>query len=456
MTTLKLIDKASLNTLAIGINKIINDRIKIETDRAKASEGTLQGSINAIPTTTIVQNANAIAAINDADSGILTQSKQYAENQASTVQTNLNLVSSKVNTNTTDISSIKEVNISQSNKITSLETKIGIEKSDLVEPTGIYKKINDLQTSLGNIDMSGAINTAKSYTDQKITDLVNGADSALDTLKELGDALGNSENALSALTTTVSNKANLIHTHEVANINGLSTVASSGSYSDLSNKPTLSSFEYTHPQYTDMHTLEDAINQLLYVSPVVSTLTASPNGGTFEIGAIISSPITFSWTINKTITSQSLTDCTISNATLRTVQYTGSNISANKTFTLTVSDGKNSSNRSITYTFQHRKYWGVSTLPGTYNSAFIKSLTSSEFSTTKAKSSFNIISGTGQYIFYCFPTAWGTPTFNVGGFKGGFEKIATIDFTNASGNTTSFDIWKSENSNLGTQSIIVE
>lgn len=456
MTTLKLIDKASLNTLAIGINKIINDRIKIEIDRAKASEGTLQSSINAIPTTTIIQNANDILAINDVDSGILAQAKKYAESQASLVQTNLNLVSSKTDTNTTDISSIKEVNTSQSSKIDSIETKIGVEKTELVEPTGIYKKINDLQTSIGNIDMSGAINTAKSYTDQKITDLVNGADSALDTLKELGDALGDSENALSALTTTVSNKANLIHTHEVTNITGLSTVASSGSYTDLSNKPGLSDFEYTHPQYTNMHTLADAIDQLLYVSPVVSTLTASPNGSTFEIGATISSPITFSWTTNKTITSQSLTDCTISNTTLRTVQYTGANITANKTFTLTISDGKNSANKSITYTFQHKRYWGVSTLPGTYNSAFIKSLTSSEFSTTKAKSSFNVTTGTGQYIFYCFPATWGTPVFNVGGFKGGFEKISTIDFTNASGNVTSFDIWKSENSNLGTQSIIVE
>lgn len=456
MTTLKLIDKASLNALAIGINKIINDRVKIETDRAKASEGTLQSSISSIPTATIVQNTNDILAINDADSGILSQAKKYAESQAGLVQTNLNSVSSKVDANTTDISSIKEVNTSQSSKITSLETKVGIEKADSVEPTGIYKKINDLQVSIGNIDMSGAINTAKSYTDQKITDLVNGADSALDTLKELGDALGDNESALSALTNTVSNKANLVHTHNLSDVNGLSTVASSGSYTDLSNKPTISDFEYTHPQYTNMHTLADALDQLLYVSPVVNTLTASPNGGTFEIGATISSPITFTWTVNKTITSQSLTDCTISNANLRTVQYTGANITAGKTFTLTVSDGKNSANKSIIYTFQHKRYWGVSTLPGTYNSTFIKSLTSSEFSTTKAKSSFTVTAGTGQYIFYCFPATWGTPVFTVGGFKGGFEKAATIDFTNASGNVTSFDIWKSENLNLGTQSIIVE
>lgn len=38
------------------------------------------------------------------------------------------------------------------------------------------------------------LNSAKSYTDQKITDLVNGAPQLLDTLKELADAIANDEN----------------------------------------------------------------------------------------------------------------------------------------------------------------------------------------------------------------------------------------------------------------------
>jgi predicted nucleic acid-binding Zn-ribbon protein len=38
------------------------------------------------------------------------------------------------------------------------------------------------------------LNSARSYTDQKITDLVNGAPQLLDTLKELADAIGNDEN----------------------------------------------------------------------------------------------------------------------------------------------------------------------------------------------------------------------------------------------------------------------
>ena len=87
---------------------------------------------------------------------------------------------------------------------------------------------------------------------------------------------------------------------------------------------------------------------------------------------------------------------------------------------------------------------------------FILGLSGKEFCTGREKGAFSLTAGAGQYMFYCFPATYGTPTFNVGGFDGGFELAATIDFTNASGNTTSFVIWKSENANLGTQSIIVK
>lgn len=47
----------------------------------------------------------------------------------------------------------------------------------------------------------------QTYVDNKISDLVNGAGPALDTLKELADALGNDSSFASNLTTTLSNKA---------------------------------------------------------------------------------------------------------------------------------------------------------------------------------------------------------------------------------------------------------
>lgn len=52
-------------------------------------------------------------------------------------------------------------------------------------------------------DIESALSDAKSYADGKISDLVNGAPVALDTLKELADKLGDGEDALNALITQV-------------------------------------------------------------------------------------------------------------------------------------------------------------------------------------------------------------------------------------------------------------
>ena len=70
----------------------------------------------------------------------------------------------------------------------------------------------------------------KTQVDKKVSDLVNSAPETLDTLNELANALGNDPN----FATTV---ANQIGTK--ANTSDLSAVATSGSYNDLSDKPTI-------------------------------------------------------------------------------------------------------------------------------------------------------------------------------------------------------------------------
>jgi hypothetical protein len=72
----------------------------------------------------------------------------------------------------------------------------------------------------------------QTYVDNKITQLVNGAPGTLDTLKEIADQLATDESAVGAITTTLAGKANT---------SSLATVATSGSYNDLTNKPTATS-----------------------------------------------------------------------------------------------------------------------------------------------------------------------------------------------------------------------
>ena len=63
-----------------------------------------------------------------------------------------------------------------------------------------------------------ALSAAGTYVDEKIAGLVNSAPATLDTLKELADALGSDKNFSTTVTTALSGKSPVGHTHTSANI----------------------------------------------------------------------------------------------------------------------------------------------------------------------------------------------------------------------------------------------
>ena len=203
----------------------------------------------------------------------------------------------------------------------------------------------------------------------------------------------------------------------------------------------------------DVSNVKEALDKLLYTPPSINSFSANPPAVDYDVGNA-QGPITFSWVPNKAITSQSLTDIGDIPVSDRSAQY-NSIISSDKTFTLTISDGKQSASRSLTYRFMHRAYWGASTAPASYTGAFISSLSDSRLTTTRT-GTVRVTAGAGQYIYYCFPASWGTPTFNVGGFDGGFELVDTLSFTNNYGITTTYVIWKSDNPNLDSVTILIK
>lgn len=64
---------------------------------------------------------------------------------------------------------------------------------------------NEMSATSDNVVKNKVI---KAYVDNLINGLINGAPAALDTLKELADALGNNDDAIAALTNLISTKAN--------------------------------------------------------------------------------------------------------------------------------------------------------------------------------------------------------------------------------------------------------
>ena len=82
------------------------------------------------------------------------------------------------------------------------------------------------------------------YVDTKVANLVNSAPTTLDTLGEVATAIQNNASVVEALNSAIGSKANSTD---------LAAVATSGSYNDLTNKPTLFSGSYN--DLTDKPTL---------------------------------------------------------------------------------------------------------------------------------------------------------------------------------------------------------
>lgn len=189
------------------------------------------------------------------------------------------------------------------------------------------------------------------------------------------------------------------------------------------------------------------LDELLYKAITITSFNISKSIA--ELGEIVSN-LKLTWSYNKEPVIQKLDNSTLDN-NIR--EYTvNSNIETNKTFRLEVSDGKNTVNKTTSINFYNGRYHGVSNSEN-YDSDFILSL--NKTLTNSRACSFTVDCGQGQYIFFAIPTRFGIPTFTVGGFSGGFNKINTISFVNKFGYSEGYDIWKSTNSNLGNTTVVV-
>lgn len=217
----------------------------------------------------------------------------------------------------------------------------------------------------------------------------------------------------------------------------------------------LSDLPYSNPSYPNITNAQQAFDELLYTAPSIVSFTSVPSVREYEIGSVIIAPITFNWSLNKTVVSQVISDIGNIPVGTFTTKYNNS-IASNKTFTLTVSDNKNNTaTRSITFSFMYPKYYGAVVEPDVYDNDFILNLSGYKLASSR-NGTFNVNAGTNEYIYFCIPIKWGTPTFNVGGFDGGFFKVAEINFTNNSGHTEPYSIWRSDNLSLGSQTITVK
>lgn len=196
--------------------------------------------------------------------------------------------------------------------------------------------------------------------------------------------------------------------------------------------------------------IESQIADILYTPIVIKSFTN--NVGTAEIGSSVKS-VSLSWSTNKTPTTVAL-DGAVLLPEITGWGMTDLNITEDTDFTLKVIDERGTeATKTTSIVFLNGVYYGVSAEPEAYDSAFILTLTKNLRSTKRP--SFTVNASAGEYIYYCLPTRLGTCAFTVGGFTGGFSLMDTISFTNASGYTEDYYVYRSDNAALGSTAVTV-
>lgn len=200
----------------------------------------------------------------------------------------------------------------------------------------------------------------------------------------------------------------------------------------------------------DIAQLRRDVDDLLYEPINITGFTSSVS--TAELGSTVNA-VTLAWSLNKEPQALELEGDALDTA-LRELLVEDAHISANKTWTLTATDERGtSSSKTASITFLNGVYYGVAAAPETVDSTFLLGL-SKVLSGTRART-ITVDAGEDQYIWYAIPARLGACTFKVGGFEGGFDLVATIDFTNASGYTEPYRVYRSAQSGLGKTTVEV-
>lgn len=205
--------------------------------------------------------------------------------------------------------------------------------------------------------------------------------------------------------------------------------------------------------------LDDLYKQISDMNYKPITISASVDKSVNEMGATVNQ-IVVSWSPSKTpkklkFNGTDETDPTIKSKTLKDLA-----LKTDTSYSVEVTDerGKTAS-ASAKVTFVNGVYYGatnVNTADDITND-IVSKLDKKVLTNTKART-ITVTPGLGEYIIYALPTRLGTPEFIVSGFSGGFgtEPVKRFEFTNTSGYKESYDVWVSDNPDLGETTIIIK
>lgn len=193
--------------------------------------------------------------------------------------------------------------------------------------------------------------------------------------------------------------------------------------------------------------IESDIADLKYEAITIKSF--AHNGKTTEMGNVVTS-IMLVWSLSKTPESLEINgeaaQATISGSLTLTEEITETT-----TWKLAVTDERGASaEKSTTLYFYNGVYYGAGAEPEGIDTSFLTKVL-----TATRKRSFTAEAGEGEYLWYALPVRLGECSFKVGGFEGGFELYATVDYTNSFDYTEPYYIYRSTNAGLGETTVEV-
>lgn len=195
-------------------------------------------------------------------------------------------------------------------------------------------------------------------------------------------------------------------------------------------------------------TVAAALDALLYVPLQITSFTNDV--GTVEIGTTVLG-VNLTWAFNKDVLSQSIDQGIGALPVLqRTVNDSGA-WTSNRTYSLSATDGTTPVNGNTTIIFSPKRYWGTSANTSLTDPQIIS--LNSEFSSSRSQT--RNITAASEYIYFAYPASAGTATFYVNGLLNTAWNLTVISFTNASGFTSNYNLYRSTNLLTGTYQIIV-
>ena len=252
--TKKLVDQSALEALAQGLNKKAKDAVAAEKTRAEAAEKEAKDAATAAKTAAdgaqstadeakstadqaavdLVKVKQDVADLTSAENGAVKQAKDYTDQEVKLVKDVIGKAAvpgvgeevgtpgtgliGRIETAEADIAGLETANQDEERRIAALESKVGEAKVEGESPkdaTGLFAEVDRLDAKIDALQIPDTTGLAsEQYVDNKISNLVGGADEAFDTLKELQDKLKGNDDAVGGLVTQIAGKADADHNHD--------------------------------------------------------------------------------------------------------------------------------------------------------------------------------------------------------------------------------------------------